>query len=372
MPDDGPLKDVPRADARTSQAAPPRDPDPSGTVRRRRRRALMTAGVLAVLGVAGWMWLTGGRYVSSDNAYVHADLLMVSTDVAGIVRDVPVHEGQAVKAGDVLYRLDPRPFEIAVAGAEARLRQTVLTVEAMREDLVRMQRDVAAQEAAVDLAQAQFDRAARLVNTNAVSRASYDDARFRLRQAEQQLASLRQQVVVQQAKLGGHPETPAEGQPEVQQAQAALDEARRQLANSTVRAPFDGTATRVESVQPGLYLAAATPAMGLVGSGNVWVEVNPKETDLTHVRPGNPVTFTVDAYPGRTWRGRVASIAPATSAQFSVLPAQNSSGNWVKVVQRVPVRVQVEPEDGVPPLRAGMSVVASIDTGHRRSLADLF
>ena len=372
MPDDGPLNDLPRADTRTSQAEPPRDPSPSGTVRRRMRRALMAAGVLAVLGVAGWMWLAGGRYVSSDNAYVHADMLMVSTDVAGIVRDVPVREGQAVKAGDVLYRLDPRPFEIAVAGAEARLRQAVLNIEAMRQDLTRMQRDVAAQEAAVDLAHAQFERAASLVTTNAVSRASYDDSRFRLQQAEQQLASLRQQVLVQQAKLGGDPDLPAERQPEVQQAQAALDEARRQLGHSTVRAPFDGVVTRVESVQPGLYLAAATPAMGLVGSGNVWVEVNPKETDLTHVRPGDAVTFTVDAYPGRAWRGTVASIAPATSAQFSVLPAQNSSGNWVKVVQRVPVRVQVQPEQGAPPLRAGMSVVASIDTGHRRSLADLF
>lgn len=368
MPD-GQIDEASRATARVSAAVPP----DNGAARKRRvRHLLMGAGILVAIGAAGWVWLTGGRYVSSDNAYVHADLLMVSTDVAGIVRDVPVHEGQAVKAGEVLYQLDPRPFEIAVAGAEARLREALLTVEAMRADLVRMDSDIAAQEAAVDLARAQYDRAASLVNTSAVSRASYDDTRFHLRQAEQELASLRQQAVVQRAKLGGDPDQPAERQPAVQQAQAALDEARRQLAHSTVRAPFDGIVTRVASVQPGLYLAAAAPAFGLVGTDDVWVEVNPKETDLTYVRPGDPVTFTVDAYPGRSWSGIVASIAPATGAQFSVLPAQNTSGNWVKVVQRVPIRVNVAPEAGAPPLRAGMSVVASIDTGHRRSLSDLF
>ncbi|MEO3474382.1 HlyD family secretion protein [Roseomonas sp. CAU 1739] len=368
MPE-GPLNEAPRALDRASEASPPRDP---AQRRRRLRHALMAAGVVAAIGAAGWGWLSGGRYVSSDNAYVHADLVLVSTDVAGIVRDVPVHEGQAVQAGEVLYRLDQQPFAIAVAGAEARLRQATLTIEAMRADLTRMQRDIAAQEAAVRLAQAQFERAQSLVSTSAVSRASYDDTRFHLQQAEQQLASLRQQAVVQQARLGGDPDQPVQSQPEVQQAQAALDEARRQLANSTVRAPFDGTVTRVEAVQPGLYLAAATPALGLVGSRNTWIEVNPKETDLTHVRPGDAVTFTVDAYPGRTWHGAVASISPATGAQFSVLPAQNTSGNWVKVVQRIPVRVQVDAEAAAPPLRAGMSVVATIDTGHRRSLSDLF
>ncbi|GGJ10956.1 HlyD family secretion protein [Neoroseomonas lacus] len=368
MPD-GPLTETPRVVDRATAAVPPRDP---AVAKRRLRRGLMALGIVAAIGAAGWGWLSGGRYVSSDNAYVHAAMLMVSTDVAGIVREVPVREGQAVRQGDVLYRLDPAPFQNAVDGAQARLRQAVLTVEALREDLTRMQRDTAAEEAAVDLASAQFDRAQSLVGTSAVSRASYDDARFRLLQAQQRLASLRQQAVVQLARLGGDASLPPEHHPEVQQAQAALDEARRQLANSVVRAPFDGIVTRVEAVQPGQYMEAAVPALGLVGSERVWVEVSPKETDLTYVRPGNPVTFTVDAYPGRVWRGTVASISPATSAQFSVLPAQNTSGNWVKVVQRVPVRVHVTPEEGAPPLRAGMSVVASIDTGHRRTLSDLF
>ncbi len=332
----------------------------------------MLGGVLLAAVAGGWFWLSGGRYVSSDNAYVHADLLLVSTDVAGVVQEIPVHEGQRVRAGDVLFRLDPAPFRFAVAGAEAKLRQTALSIEAMRQDYVRMQRDVAAQEAAVRLAQAQFDRYADLVRTSSVSRADYDQARFRLQQAQQQEAALRQQAQVQLARLGGNPDVAPQDHPEYQQAAAELDEARRRLERSVVRAPFDGVVTRVESLQPGQYLGAATPAFGLVGSDRVWVQVNPKETDLTWVKPGDPVTFTVDSYPGRTWHGTVASISPAAGGQFSVLPPQNTSGNWVKVVQRIPVRVRVQPDPDAPPLRAGMSVVATIDTGHRRTLADLF
>jgi membrane fusion protein (multidrug efflux system) len=332
----------------------------------------MLLGVLVAAVVGGWAWLSGGRYVSSDNAYVRADLLLVSTDVSGVVQAIPVREGQQVRAGEVLFRLDPAPFRFAVAGAEAKLRQTALSIEAMKQDYLRMERDAAAQEAAVRLAQAQFDRYADLVRTSSVSRADFDQSRFRLDQAQQQLAALRQQAQVQLARLGGDPEIAPQNHPDFQQAAAELDEARRRLERAVVRAPFDAVVTRVESLQPGQYLEAGTPAFGLVGTGQVWVEVNPKETDLTWVKPGDPVTFTVDAYPGRNWRGVVDSISPATGAQFSVLPAQNTSGNWVKVVQRVPVRVRVEPEPDAPPLRAGMSVVARIDTGHRRTLADLF
>lgn len=370
MPE-GSVQTAARAGADSGDRAIPVRPDRDRR-RRRLRVGLMLAGVLLAALVGGWAWLTGGRYVSSDNAYVHADLLMVSTDVPGIVQEVPVREGQQVRAGQVLFRLDAAPFRFAVAAAEARLRQTDLAIEAMKQDYRRMLRDVAAQEAAVRLAQSRFDRYADLVRTNAVSRADYDQARFQLQQAEQQLEALRQQVQVQLARLGGNPEVAPEDHPDHQQAAAELAEARRRLERSVVRAPFDGVVTRVASLQPGQYLAAGTPAFGLVGTGQVWVEVNPKETELTWVKPGDPVSFTVDAYPGRTWHGVVETISPATGAQFSVLPPQNTSGNWVKVVQRVPVRVRVEPEADAPPLRAGMSVVATIDTGHQRTLADLF
>ena len=345
--------------------------------RRRRRRwlrpALMLGGVLALGLGAGTMWLTCGRYSSTDNAYVQADRLLVATDVAGIVQRIAVLEGEAVKPGQVLFQLDPAPFQHAVDQARANLQQTALTLRSMQADYQRIQRDIAAQEAAVQLAQAQFERQAQLVATSAVSRAAYDQARFGLAQAQQQLASLRSQAEVQLARLGNAgPDGPVEQHPQYLEAQAQLAEAERQLNHTTVKAPFAGIVTRVPQLQPGQYLAASTPAFGLVATDHVWVEAQPKETDLTWVRPGDPATVTVDTYPGRVWEGVVESISPASGATFSVLPAQNSSGNWVKVVQRIPVRIRVDQQSDAPPLRAGMSTEVSIDTGHERHLADLW
>lgn len=343
---------------------------------RRRRRwlrpLLMLGGVLAVAIGSGALWLQGGRYAGTDNAYVQADKLLVSTDVSGIVQRIAVHEGEQVKAGQVLFQLDPAPFRHALDGAEAQLRQTALSVAAMQADYQRIQRDIAAQEAAVKLAEATYERAAQIVNSGAVTRAAYDQARFGLQQAEQQLASLRAQAQVQLAKLGGSADLPVERHPEYLRVQAHVAEARRQLDHTTVRAPFAGIVTQVSSLQPGQYLAASTPAFALVSTDHVWIEAQPKETDLTYVKPGDPVTVTVDTYPGRVWHGTVQSISPASGATFSVLPAQNSSGNWVKVVQRIPVRIRVEQPEDAPRLRAGMSTEVSIDTGHVRHLSDLF
>lgn len=339
--------------------------------RRRLRRILMLGGVLAVAAGAGAVWLGGGRFAGTDDAYVQADKLLLSTDVAGIVRRITVREGDPVEAGQVLVRLDPAPFAYAEQQAAAQLMQTGLTLKAMQADYRRIQRDIAAQDAAVQLAQATYQRAAQIVNSGAVTRAAFDQARFGLAQAQQQLESLRVQAQVQLAKLGGEADTPVEQHPDYRAAQARLSEAQRQLDHTALRAPFAGIVTQVSSLQPGQYLGAATPAFALVSTGHVWVDALPKETDLTHVKPGDPATITVDTYPGVTWAGSVESISPASGSTFSVLPAQNASGNWVKVVQRIPVRIRVEEPTGGPQLRAGMSAVVSIDTGHERHLRDL-
>jgi membrane fusion protein (multidrug efflux system) len=176
---------------------------------------------------------------------------------------------------------------------------------------------------------------------------------------------------VQLARLNGDANIDVTKLPLYQQAQAQVDEAQRQLDHTTVLAPFDGIATQVDSVQPGMYLAASTAAFGLVSTDHVWVEASPKETDLTYVKPGDHVDLTVDTYPGHAWNAVVESIAPASGAEFSVLPAQNASGNWVKVVQRIPLRVRVDRKPGDPELRAGMSVIVDIDTGHVRRFSDL-
>jgi len=350
--------------------------EPSRVTARYRRKVLrpllMLGGIVVVAIGALFYWVNGGRYVSIDNAYVRAAKLAVATDVSGIVQEVDVKEGQAVHKGEVLFRLDPRPFQIALDGAKANLAQVGLSVDAMKRDYQRMLRDVDAKQAQVQSDQAAFDRYASLVKGGSVTRADYDDARFRLASNKAAVEGLKEQAQVQLARLGGNPDANPTAMPQYREALARVEEAQRQLDHTVVKAPFAGVVTQVESLQPGQYLAAATAAFGLVSTERVWVEASPKETDLTYVTPGDKVDVTVDTYPGRVWPGVVQSIAPNTGSEFSVLPAQNASGDWVKVVQRIPLRVQVERKPGDPDLRAGMSVVVDIDTGHVRHLSDLF
>ena len=339
--------------------------------RRVLRPLLMLGGIAVVVLGGGWYWLQGGRVVSIDDAYVRAAKLAVATDVSGIVTEVAVREGQRVKQGDILFRLDPRPFEIALAGARANLAGIALGVDAMKRDYQRMLRDTDAQAARVQSAQASFDRFANLVKGGGVTRSEYDDARFRLAADQAAVEGLKTQASVQLARLAGDPQLDPARSPQYMQAQSTADEAQRQLDHTIVRAAFAGIATQVETLQPGMYLAASTAALGLVSTERVWVEANPKETDLTHVVTGAHVDLLVDTYPDHRWHGTVESIAPASGAEFSVLPAQNASGNWVKVVQRIPLRVRIDRQAGEPELRSGMSVVVDIDTGHVRHLKDL-
>jgi membrane fusion protein (multidrug efflux system) len=336
------------------------------------RPILMLGGIAAVIFGAGYYWLTGGQIVSIDDAYVRAAKEVISTDVSGIVAAVPVHEGQRVKAGDVLLQLDPRPFQIALAGATANRDSMVSSLNAMKLDYKRMLREVDVKQAQLESDQASFDRYAGLIKSGGVTRADYDNARFLLMADKQAVEALKVTASVQLARLGGDPEVDVRTMAEYLQSQARVDEAKRQLDHTVIYAPFSGIVTQVETVQPGMYLAAATAAFGLVSTENVWVEANPKETELTYVKPGEPVDVTIDTYPGRSWKGEVEALAPNSGSEFSVLPAQNTSGNWVKVVQRIPVRIKVEHKDGDPDLRSGMSVVADIDTGHHRSWRDLF
>jgi len=342
------------------------------------RTALMAGGILAVVIGSGIVWLSGGRYASTDDAYVQAAKLLVSTDVSGLVASVDVRNNQPVKSGQLLFRIDPRQFQIALDNARANLSQTALTIESMKDDYRRMLSDVAAQESQVSLDQVTFDRFSYLVTRDDVTRQNYDRARFTLALDKSRLESLRQTAQVQLAKLAGNPDIQVTEHPLYRQAKAQVDEAQRQLDHTEVRAPFDGVVTQVDALQPGTYLVSQTAALtntgavALVSTDQMWVEAQMKETDLTYVRPGNHVDISVDTYPGRVWSGTVESISPASGSEFSILPAQNSSGNYVKVVQRIPVRIRIDRKPGDPDLRAGMSVYVSIDTGHHRSLRDLF
>jgi membrane fusion protein, multidrug efflux system len=338
----------------------------------RLHRLAMIWGTVLVVGVSLFVWLSSGRYTGTDNAYVRAAKLMVTTDVSGMVKTVEVKQGQHVKKGQVLFTLDPEPFEHAVAEDEADLSQTALDLAAMKAAYRGLIGQVEAQEAQVLMAETTFRRDRALARGNAVSAQQLDQARSDLQSAQATLVSLKQSAKTQLAKLNGDPDLPAERYPGYLKAKATLAEAQRQLDHTVVRAPFEGDVGEVDSLQPGILVVSSlssfstTSAVGLVATEDMWVSADMKETDLAYVREGYPVEFTVDTYPGQTWHGTVDAISRASDSAFSVLPSENSSANWVKVVQRIPVRIKIAHRPSDPPLRAGMSAVISIDTHHRR------
>jgi membrane fusion protein, multidrug efflux system len=282
-----------------------------------------------------------------------------------------VHNDQHVKAGDVLFQLDDEPYRIALEGAKAQLGATANQIDALEASY--RQQLAAVQNAQNDVAYYQLgiQRQTELASRAVASQATLDQARHDYQAARDRLTAAQRQADSVLARLGGDVNKPTEENPQYLQAKAQVDKAERDLRRTIVRAPVDGVVTNVDALQLGNYLPASQTAFSLVASDPVWVEAHLKETDLTYVRPGDPAEISVDAYPGVEWKASVATISPATGAQFAVLPAQNSSGNWVKVVQRLPVRLRIETNDKAPPLRAGMSVVVDIDTGHTRRLGSV-
>ncbi len=356
---------------REAVVAPLAAPAPSRN-RRALRRALMLGGIVIVLGGTTVAYLNGGRYIGTDDAYVKAAQLTVTTDVSGMVKSVEVHEGQRVAAGDVLFRLDPEPFEIALANAKATELQAEMTVRSLKADYRKAIQQTSAQQAMLDVAKTTLDRYASLQKQGSIAQTQWDQQQATYLSALATLNSLDQAAAATLARLNGNPELPVENFPDVMKARATVAEAQRQLDHTVVRAPFAGNVTSVSSLQPGTLIISAmsafstTGAVGLVSDRNQWIDANVKETDLTRVRAGQPVDVKIDTYPDCAWRGSVGSVSPASGGAFSPLPSQNISGNWVKVVQRVSVHVNLEGSSCEVPLSTGMSAVISIDTGHSR------
>jgi membrane fusion protein, multidrug efflux system len=305
-----------------------------------------------------YFYVTGGAVMSTDNAYVQADMVGLSTDVAGIVTQVMVHDNQEVTKGDILFKLEPLQFQLALDRAEAQIGNTRNDLVALQASYRNMQAQVEQAQEDVDFNMVNFKRQEQLLANNFTPRATFDAARNTL-QGSQQLTGIA-------ANLNGDPDAPIESHPRYKYAVAARDEAARQLAHTVVHAPFAGVVTNVPSLQPGQYLAAAATAFNIVSADRVWVQASPKETELTYVKPGQKALVEVDSYPGQQWTGTVDSISPASASSFSLLPAENTSGNWVKVVQRIPMRVSVTNAPGKLPLRVGMSVEVNVYTGHSR------
>jgi membrane fusion protein (multidrug efflux system) len=367
MPDDkapakAPDKPAPEKIA-TEKIKPPR------RLRRTIIRGVLLIGVPVVaLAVAAFMYATGGRYVGTDDAFTKADTVPISADVSARVVAIEVHDNEQVKAGQVLFRLDDEAFRLALAKAESKLSQTRNDILALQATYRQKQADMRAAQAALAFAQTDNARQAALAAQGYAAKAKLDDTHRALDMARQQTDSDKQAMDAIMAQLGGDPDKPVEQEAAYLQAVAERDQAALDLRHTVISAPSDGTVGQVPSLQVGMYLNAGTQAFTLVHTNQVWVEANMKETDLTYVRPGQEATITIDTYPDRSWKAKVTSISPASGNELSVLPAQNATGNWVKVVQRIPVRLELEPIAGNPPLTTGMSAVVSIDTGHRRHL----
>jgi membrane fusion protein (multidrug efflux system) len=345
----------------TEAAAPAPAPAPAPRKRNGRRIALMVAVPLVLAAAGGYFWFTGGRYQETDNAYVEQAKVALSADVAGRIVSVAVHENQLVKAGDVLFALDPEPYRIALTQADAALATARVNVEQLKVAYGTANAQLTAAQSTLALRQAAFDRKNALVENGTAADATLDDVKLALETARNAVITAQQQVASAKAALTGNPDIATDDHPAVKAALAARDTAQRNFDKTTVVAPADGIISQVASLNAGQFIATGTTIASLIETGDTWIEANFKETQLASIHEGMPVEIKIDAYPGIAFTGELESIAAATGAEFALVPAQNATGNWVKVTQRVPVRIAVDPVDGKT-LRAGMSAVVSVDT----------
>ncbi|MEZ5901541.1 MAG: HlyD family secretion protein [Hyphomicrobiaceae bacterium] len=340
---------------------------------RRYRRLLLLVVLPLVAALAGvTFYLNGGRYVTTDNAYVGAQKVLITPDVSGKIVSVSVKEGQIVTPGDTLFQIDPVPYQLALAQARAKLEDAKTNHANLVANVKLYSQTLEIVGAGIAIKQRDVERKSSLVKNNVGSQLDLDNSMTGLVTAQAQQQLVRQQRSNALTQLLGNPDLPLEEFPAYLQAKAALDDAQRNLDLTTVRAPINGTATQVEQIQLGRYVTAGTPVFSVMDAANPWVDANPKESDLTYVAVGQPVSLEVDAFPNHLFKGKVGSLSPGTGAQFAILPPQNATGNFVKVVQRVPVRIYFDKSDRMlRKLKAGMSVYATIDTGHKRTLAGL-
>src|SRR4051812_2907596 len=364
-------KAAPAAKPRTKIAAEPRRRLLAGMRRYRRVLLLVVLPLLALIGGIAF-YLNGGRYVTTDDAYVGAQKVLITPDVSGKIINVAVKEGQQVSTGDVLFQIDPVPFKLAVAQARAKLDDAKTSHDTLVANVKLYAQTIDIVNSGIALKQKDVERKSSLVRSNAGSQLDLDNSNTALVTAQAQLQLVRMQRSNALNQLLGDPDLPLEQFPAYLQAKAALDDAQRNLDLTTVRAPMNGVATQVEQIQLGRFVMAGAPVFSVIDIAAPWVDANPKESDFTYVAVGQPVTIDVDAFPNHVFKGTVGSLSPGTGAQFAILPPQNATGNFVKVVQRVPVRIYFDKDDKfVRKLKAGMSVYATIDTNHRRSLANL-
>jgi membrane fusion protein (multidrug efflux system) len=324
------------------------------------RTILFGLGLLVAGGVAAYLHFSGNRYVSSDNAYLKNDKVTLSAEVSGNITSIPVKENQRVSKGDLLLTVDDDTYKIALEKAQARLLKAKLYIESLRASYRTKQAQLALSVSNHDFASKEYQRELNLSQKKLTSEALIDDKRHTLEVADENRVVLEKELAQILANLNGRTDAPLESYSEVMEAQADLDLAQINLEHTKIHAPFDGFVSHLPKL--GQHIDPGSPMLSLVSDGDVWIEANLKETELVNLQVGQPVSIAIDSYPGVKWEGQVESLSPATGAEYSVLPPQNATGNWIKVVQRVPIRISLKQDHSDRMLRAGMSAVVEIDT----------
>ena len=364
---DATVVNIPRAEKSATPPSAPTEaaaPDEAVGKKKGNRRLVLMIAVPFVIAVGGgYFWLSGGRYQDTDNAYVQQAKVSLSADIAGRISAVDVVENQSVKAGDVLFTIDPGPYQIALDAANAALASARVNVEQLKVGFGTAQAQLAATQSTLELRQAAYDRKSSLVQSGNASDSTLDDVKLALEQAQNAVIAAKQQVAGATAALGGDPAINTDEHPAVRAAHAAVQSAERNLSKTQVKAPADGVISQVASLNVGQFIATGTTIASLVETSGTWVVANFKETQLGEMKAGEPAEVVVDAYAGKL-EGIVESIGAATGSEFSLIPAQNATGNWVKVVQRIPVRIKLPNVPEAALLKTGMSAAVKVDTGH--------
>ena len=340
--------------------------EPPARQKRWLRRVLLLLGPLLLLTIGGYVYLTGGRYAETDNAYIKADKVSLSAQVSGPITKVLIKENQHVVKGQELFVIDDTPFRVALNRAQARQQGVRAFVSGLKAGYYQKQAQLKRDQTDMKYNEREYKRQLELSRKHLASDSDLDNALHDMQMAQQQIDITQKSLDQIAAQLGGDPKRPLEEHPLFKETQGAVDDALLNIKWTHVRSPFTGVASKKPEL--GQYIRAGEPVMAIVADKGMWIEANYKETELTYVRPGQDVRIWVDTYPDQEWHGTVASLSQASGAEFSLLPPQNSTGNWVKVVQRIPVRINIDPRPGAPQLRAGMSTTVSIDTHHHRLL----
>ncbi|MBZ8133965.1 hypothetical protein CLD20_11855 [Afifella sp. IM 167] len=338
---------------------------------RRKRIALMLALPVLLVLVGGYFWVTSGRYVSTEDAYVQQDKVIIAPEISGRIVELGARENEHVNKGDLLFRIDGSAYQVAVEQAQASVAAARLDVARLKAAYAKSLNDKESAEKALVFAQDNFNRQQALQQRGVVAQSALDKARLDLQQAEAAAGAAEQGVISARASLSGNPDIATDDHPEVMQALASLAKAKLDLAHTTITSPSNGIISQTDRLQLGQYVTPGTSVVSLVQTDDSWVEANYKETEITWLRVGQPVEIDVDTYPDHPLKGSVQSVGAGTGAEFSLLPAQNATGNWVKVVQRIPVRIKIDNLPKDVPLRTGMSVSAKVDTGRTPEMPGL-